>query len=75
LLRKLLLFSFAIPIAIIANVVRLLVTCFGALLISASFADGFMHDFSGILVFMTGLILFFISGSILNWVCGKKNTG
>ncbi len=69
--RQLLLFSAAIPIAIIANIFRLLVTCFGALLISSSFAEGFLHEFSGVLVFLVGLTLFFMIGSLLEWI-GKK---
>ena len=73
--RKLLLFSAAIPIAIFANIVRLLVTCLGALLISSGFAEGFLHEFSGVLVFMVGLTLFFMIGSLLEWIGKKLATG
>ena len=73
--RKLLLFSTAIPIAIFANIVRLLVTCFGALLISSNFAEGFLHEFSGVLVFLVGLTLFFMIGSLLEWIGKKLATG
>ncbi len=73
--RKLLLFSAAIPIAIVANIVRLLVTCLGALLISSSFAEGFLHEFSGVLVFLVGLTLFFMIGSLLEWIGKKLATG
>ncbi len=73
--RKLLLFSAAIPIAIFANIVRLLVTCFGALLISSSFAEGFLHEFSCVLVFLVGLALFFMIGSLLEWIGKKLATG
>ncbi len=73
--RKLFLFSAAIPIAITANIVRLLVTCLGALLISSGFAEGFLHDFSGVLVFLVGLTMFFITGSLLEWIGKKLATG
>ena len=73
--RKLLLFSAAIPIAITANIVRLLVTCLGALLISPGFAEGFLHDFSGVVVFLVGLTMFFITGSLLKWLGKKLATG
>ena len=73
--RKLLLFSAAIPIAITANIVRLLVTCIGALLISPGFAEGFLHDFSGVVVFLVGLTMFFMTGSLLKWIGKKLATG
>lgn len=72
---RLILFGTAVPIAIAANVVRLLVTTFGALLVSSSFADGFLHEFSGMLVFMVGLTLLFISGVVIKWIGKKSSTG
>lgn len=69
------LFVMAVPIAIVANIFRLLVTTFGALLISSSFAEGFLHEFSGLLVFMVGLTLLFISGAVIKWIGTRKNTG
>ena len=52
----LVLFLTAIPIAIIANVIRIIITAIGAYLISPKFADGFLHEASGLVVFSVGLI-------------------
>lgn len=73
--QKSTLFVMAVPIAIVANIFRLLVTTFGALLISSSFAEGFLHEFSGMLVFMVGLTLLFTSGAVIKWIGTRKNTG
>jgi hypothetical protein len=59
----------------LANIVRLLVTILGALLISAGFADGFLHDFSGLLVFSVGLSTFLIIERLLRWIGKRKNIG
>jgi exosortase len=48
---------FAVPAAVIANVVRLTVTGLGAYMVSPSFADGFLHTASGVVVFATGTIV------------------
>ena len=63
-MKKSALFATAIPIAITANIVRLLVTVMGALILGPEFADGFLHEVSGILVFLTGLFLFFLTEKI-----------
>ncbi len=65
--RKLFLFALAVPIAIAANIIRLLVTSLGALFISHEFAEGFLHDFSGVLVFMVGLTSFLL----VHWLLEK----
>ena len=51
----------AIPIAIFANIVRLMITVFGAQIIGKEFAEGFLHELSGLVVFLTGLFLFFLT--------------
>ena len=55
---------FAVPAAIAANTIRLVVTGLGAYLVSTSVADGFLHEVSGLVVFFTGfivlLVVFFI---------------
>ncbi len=57
LLKKLVLFSLSIPVAIIANIVRIVVTGFLAAYVSEDIATGFLHEFSGILVFMVAIAL------------------
>jgi exosortase len=53
--KRWVLVMFAVPAAIAANTLRLVVTGFGAYTVSSSFADGFLHDLSGMVVFVTGL--------------------
>ncbi|UCC80225.1 MAG: exosortase/archaeosortase family protein [Candidatus Zixiibacteriota bacterium] len=66
-IRPLILFMAAIPIAIIINIFRLLLTAVMAYSISPEFADSFIHDVSGLIVFIVALILVVITGTILKW--------
>ncbi len=65
--RPIILFAASIPIAIITNIVRLYITGIGAYAVSAELAEGFLHEVSGLLVFVTALILIFILGALLRW--------
>jgi exosortase len=53
--NRVVLVLFAVPAAIAANTLRLVVTGLGAYLVSSSFADGFLHGISGMVVFVSGL--------------------
>ena len=55
--RKWILFFLAAPTAICANIVRLTSTAFLASRFGAKVAHGFLHDFSGVLVFLVGIVL------------------
>lgn len=55
--KKWMLFFAAAPIAIFANIVRLTVTAILASIYGSEVAHGFLHDFSGILIFVLGLML------------------
>ena len=65
--KKTILFLSAAPIAIFANIVRLSATALMATKIGADAAQGFLHEFSGIVVFVLGLSL--LVG--VNWMLGK----
>jgi len=56
-----------IPIAMTANVFRILVTAIGAYTISKDLADTFLHEISGLLVFFSALVMLLILGAILKW--------
>lgn len=55
--EKLILFFSAIPVALICNVIRLIITAVIANYFGRSTAEGFIHSFSGVVVFILGLIV------------------
>jgi exosortase len=65
--KAVILFLSTIPIAIAGNVFRITVTAIAAHAISVKFAEGTLHEISGLLVFAFSLILLFIFGAILRW--------
>lgn len=62
------LFLGTIPIAIATNIFRIFTTAVGAYAISKKLAEDFLHELSGLLVFITALILMLILGAFLKWV-------
>ena len=66
-IRPLILFLAAIPIAIAMNILRLIFSAIAAYTISVEFAEGFLHEIAGIMVFIVALIFVVITGSILRW--------
>ncbi|NIP41918.1 MAG: exosortase/archaeosortase family protein [candidate division Zixibacteria bacterium] len=66
-IKAVILFLSTIPIAIAGNVFRITVTALGAHLISTEFAEGPLHEVSGMIVFVFSLLLLLIFGAILKW--------
>ena len=62
------LFLATIPIAIVTNIFRIFTTAIGAYAVSKELAESFLHEISGMLVFVTALILMTILGAILVWI-------
>ena len=58
----------AVPVAIAANTLRLLVTAVGAYAVGPEFADGFIHTISGMIVFIAGLAMLIAVMGILRWI-------
>lgn len=71
-LKKLILFLSAVPIALVANIFRISMTALGAYLISPKMAEDFLHELSGLVVFIVSFICLFISGEILKRIGAKK---
>jgi exosortase len=65
--RPVILFLAMIPIAVATNIIRLMFTAVAAYAISTKFAEDFLHELSGLIVFISALIMMFILGAILKW--------
>lgn len=70
-----LLFVAAVPIAIVANVVRLVIIAALGIFWGAEVAKGFLHEGSGVLVFLCGLFLHLGLTGVLQWFNSRKHTG
>lgn len=65
--NKWLLFFAAAPIAVFANILRLTGTAGLASVYGGKVAQGFLHDFSGLFVFVIGLLLLVLSNKLLRY--------
>lgn len=70
-----LVFATAVPIAIVANVFRLIIIATLGIFWSAEVAKSFLHEGSGMLVFICGLFLLLTFAGILQWFNSQRNTG
>jgi exosortase/archaeosortase family protein len=60
-------FLFSIPIAIGTNVFRIFITSIRAYTISPKFADGFIHEASGLVVFLVGFLSLGVVVLMMKW--------
>lgn len=58
----------SIPVAVAANVARLALTACIAAIGGAEAAESFLHELSGVVVFISGLIALFAVGKGLEWI-------
>ena len=65
------LFLSAVPVAIVANIFRLMILAMLGIFISPEAAMSFLHEGSGILVFLSGLFLLMVLAGGLKW--GVRN--
>jgi exosortase len=64
--RKVLLVVFAVPIAIVVNGLRVIVTCLLAGRYGQQVAEGFLHEFAGLFIFTAAIALLLLAGQLLN---------
>jgi exosortase len=69
---KTVLVAAALPVAVAANVARLAATACIAAIGGAAAAESFLHELSGLVVFLTGLVALFAIGKGLEWVERKR---
>ena len=67
-MKKIILVACAVPVAIAANMIRLVVTALGAYTVGPAFADGPLHEISGLIVFMAGMLLLMLCAGVLKWI-------
>ena len=70
--RQIILFLSTIPIAIAANIFRVTFTAVGAYAVSRELAEDFLHELSGMMVFVVAFIMMFLWGAILKIGSKKK---
>ena len=65
-IRKWILFLAAAPVAIISNIIRLTLTAILASRYGSEIAEGFLHDFSGLVTFIVGFLLLLLVNKIIS---------
>jgi exosortase len=71
--KQIIVFLSTIPIAIIANFFRVFLTAWGAYAISTKLAEDFLHEVSGVFVFLISTLLLLSFGLFLNLFGRKKS--
>ncbi|NOX98116.1 MAG: exosortase/archaeosortase family protein, partial [Nitrospirae bacterium] len=73
--RRLALFLLSPPIAVIANIVRIVIIALIVRFSGAKLAFKFIEDFAGILIFVVAGALLVTAGWVIEWIFRKKITG
>ena len=71
-LKRGILFLSVFPIAIGANIFRILITAIGAYMISPKLAEDFLHKLSGLIVFLISVFSLFIVSQIMKFFSRRK---
>jgi len=66
-------FLFFIPIAIGANVFRIFINAIGAYTTSPKFVEGFIHEASGLIVFLVGFLSLGALAMMIKWFGNIKD--
>jgi exosortase len=67
--------ALVILVAILANTARLVSTAVVAAVADAETADGYLHELSGITVFLVGLALLLAAGGLMEWIARRGSAG
>jgi exosortase len=70
--RQIILFLSTVPIAVAANVFRITFTAVGAYTVSKELAEDFLHELSGMMVFIVSFLMLFVWGAIIKMGTKKK---
>ena len=71
-LGKVVMIAMSIPVAIVANIVRLTSTAVVAAMAGGETADSFLHGFSVVVVFLSGVVLLVTVGFMLEWIARRR---
>jgi exosortase len=71
-LKRGILFLSVFPIAIAANIFRILITAIGAYVVSPKLAEDFLHKLSGLVVFLISVFSLFVVSQIIKFFNRKK---
>lgn len=63
---------FALPIAVVTNIIRVTVTGLFAHYFGKEFAEGILHESFGLIVFVIAFILLLVLSKFLNWMLPEK---
>ncbi|UFS68825.1 exosortase [Geomonas sp. RF6] len=66
-LKKGALFLSVIPISIVANIVRLILLCLISVYLGEAAAEGFLHGFSGFLLFAVSVVCLVLTDAAMEW--------
>jgi exosortase/archaeosortase family protein len=61
-----------LPIAIFTNAIRIVASCLLGYKFGPEWAEGFLHLFSGWLIFLVALLLLFLSHAVLNRIANLR---
>ncbi|AJF06532.1 exosortase A [Geoalkalibacter subterraneus] len=70
--KQIVLVALAIPIAMLANAIRVIGTGLLASRYGAGVAQGFFHEFAGLVIFAVAMVMLMISSAILSKIGGEK---
>ena len=69
-IKRIILIISAVPVAIVTNMIRVIITGILASRYGAAAAEGFFHDFAGMAIFIIAMVILIIESSIL-WRLGR----